>query len=103
MHVARSLGRAVPLSPQLILAPTATVTALQSDTNATNNTQSASAQVHTYTVIHAHPKVPMITQTFLICIHEYTVLKTNIFLNTIVDVFSKILKVYLQDYLVFQL
>ncbi|XP_051568662.1 polyhomeotic-like protein 2 isoform X2 [Myxocyprinus asiaticus] len=45
VHVARSLGRAVPLSPQLILAPTATVTALQSDTNATNNTQSASAQV----------------------------------------------------------
>ncbi|XP_073707609.1 polyhomeotic-like protein 2b isoform X2 [Garra rufa] len=45
VHVARSLGRAVPLSSQLILAPTATVTALQSDTNAANNTQSASAQV----------------------------------------------------------
>ncbi|XP_042614780.1 polyhomeotic-like protein 2b isoform X3 [Cyprinus carpio] len=45
VHVARSLGRAVPLSPQLILAPTATVTALQSDTNTANNTQSASAQV----------------------------------------------------------
>ncbi|TRY89356.1 hypothetical protein DNTS_015295 [Danionella cerebrum] len=45
VHVARSLGRAVPLSSQLILAPTATVTALQSDNNATNNTQSASAQV----------------------------------------------------------
>ncbi|XP_051563359.1 polyhomeotic-like protein 2 isoform X2 [Myxocyprinus asiaticus] len=45
VHVARSLGRAVPLSSQLILAPTATVTALQSDTNATNNAQSASAQV----------------------------------------------------------
>ncbi|XP_072540780.1 polyhomeotic-like protein 2b isoform X2 [Salminus brasiliensis] len=48
VHVARSLGRAVPLSPQLILAPTATVTALQSDNN-NNNTnssaQSASAQV----------------------------------------------------------
>ncbi|XP_058259891.1 polyhomeotic-like protein 2b isoform X1 [Hemibagrus wyckioides] len=45
VHVARSLGRAVPLSPQLILAPTATVTALQSDTSGTSNTQSASAQV----------------------------------------------------------
>ncbi|XP_042582396.1 polyhomeotic-like protein 2 isoform X1 [Cyprinus carpio] len=45
VHVARSLGRAVPLSSQLILAPTATVTALQSDTNTANNTQSASAQV----------------------------------------------------------
>ncbi|XP_016395935.1 polyhomeotic-like protein 2 isoform X2 [Sinocyclocheilus rhinocerous] len=45
VHVARSLGRAVPLSPQLILAPTATVTALQSDTNTANNTQSASTQV----------------------------------------------------------
>ncbi|XP_052456107.1 polyhomeotic-like protein 2 isoform X1 [Carassius gibelio] len=45
VHVARSLGRAVPLSPQLILAPTATVTALQSDTNTAKNTQSASAQV----------------------------------------------------------
>ncbi|KAF5905645.1 polyhomeotic-like protein 2 isoform X2, partial [Clarias magur] len=45
VHVARSLGRAVPLSSQLILAPTATVTALQSDTSATGNTQSASAQV----------------------------------------------------------
>lgn len=81
MHVARSLGRAVPLSPQLILAPTATVTALQSDTNTANNTQSASAQVHSrmliyITLIHAHSNVPTILQTFLICIHEYAVLKT---------------------------
>ncbi|KAM9482935.1 polyhomeotic-like protein 2b isoform 1-T1 [Clarias gariepinus] len=45
VHVARSLGRAVPLSSQLILTPTATVTALQSDTSATGNPQSASAQV----------------------------------------------------------
>ncbi|KAL7891611.1 hypothetical protein AOLI_G00010870 [Acnodon oligacanthus] len=45
VHVARSLGRAVPLSPQLILAPTATVTALQSDTGTNSNTSSASAQV----------------------------------------------------------
>ncbi|XP_076870327.1 polyhomeotic-like protein 2b isoform X1 [Brachyhypopomus gauderio] len=45
VHVARSLGRAVPLSSQLILAPTATVTALQSDTSANSSTQSASAQV----------------------------------------------------------
>uniref|UniRef100_A0A3B4BYC8 Polyhomeotic-like protein 2 n=1 Tax=Pygocentrus nattereri TaxID=42514 RepID=A0A3B4BYC8_PYGNA len=45
VHVARSLGRAVPLSPQLILAPTATVTALQSDTSTNTNTSSASAQV----------------------------------------------------------
>ncbi|TVK90471.1 Polyhomeotic-like protein 2 [Bagarius yarrelli] len=45
VHVARSLGRAVPLSPQLILAPTATVTALQSDNSGTSNTQPASAQV----------------------------------------------------------
>ncbi|XP_046707572.1 polyhomeotic-like protein 2b isoform X2 [Silurus meridionalis] len=45
VHVARSLGRAVPLSSQLILAPTATVTALQSDTSVTSNTQSAPAQV----------------------------------------------------------
>uniref|UniRef100_A0A3B1KK11 Polyhomeotic homolog 2b (Drosophila) n=2 Tax=Astyanax mexicanus TaxID=7994 RepID=A0A3B1KK11_ASTMX len=45
VHVARSLGRAVPLSSQLILAPTATVTALQSDNNTNSNAQSASAQV----------------------------------------------------------
>ncbi|KAI4881012.1 hypothetical protein NFI96_011258 [Prochilodus magdalenae] len=44
VHVARSLGRAVPLSSQLILAPTATVTALQSDTSTNSNTSSASAQ-----------------------------------------------------------
>ncbi|XP_057194219.1 polyhomeotic-like protein 2b isoform X2 [Triplophysa rosa] len=50
VHVARSLGRAVPLSSQLILAPTATVTALQSDTNAVNSTQSASAQVQNLTL-----------------------------------------------------
>ncbi|XP_063071174.1 polyhomeotic-like protein 2b [Engraulis encrasicolus] len=41
VQVARSLGRAVPLSPQLIFTPTATVTALQTDAAA----QSASAQV----------------------------------------------------------
>ncbi|KAL6457770.1 hypothetical protein MHYP_G00330000 [Metynnis hypsauchen] len=45
VHVARSLGRAVPLSPQLILTPTATVTALQSDTSTNSNTSPASAQV----------------------------------------------------------
>ncbi|XP_062402399.1 polyhomeotic-like protein 2 isoform X3 [Sardina pilchardus] len=41
VQVARSLGRAVPLSPQLIFTPTATVTALQTDGAA----QTASAQV----------------------------------------------------------
>uniref|UniRef100_A0A3Q2XBD9 Polyhomeotic homolog 2b (Drosophila) n=1 Tax=Hippocampus comes TaxID=109280 RepID=A0A3Q2XBD9_HIPCM len=34
VQVARSLGRAVPLSPQLIFTPTATVTAMQSDSSA---------------------------------------------------------------------
>ncbi|XP_062852680.1 polyhomeotic-like protein 2b [Trichomycterus rosablanca] len=44
VHVARSLGRAVPLSPQLILAPTATVTALQSDASVASNASSAQVQ-----------------------------------------------------------
>nr|XP_046238971.1 polyhomeotic-like protein 2b [Scatophagus argus] len=38
VQVARSLGRAVPLSPQLIFTPTATVTAVQSE----NSTQASS-------------------------------------------------------------
>ncbi|XP_030632540.1 polyhomeotic-like protein 2b [Chanos chanos] len=51
VHVARSLGRAVPLSPQLILAPTATVTALQSDTSTQSSSQqSAPAQVQNLAV-----------------------------------------------------
>lgn len=33
VQVARSLGRAVPLSPQLIFTPTATVTAVQSESS----------------------------------------------------------------------
>lgn len=33
VQVARSLGRAVPLSPQLIFTPAATVTAVQSDSS----------------------------------------------------------------------
>lgn len=41
VQVARSLGRAVPLSPQLIFTPTATVTAVQSESSA-----QASSQVH---------------------------------------------------------
>uniref|UniRef100_A0A3P8WID4 Polyhomeotic homolog 2b (Drosophila) n=1 Tax=Cynoglossus semilaevis TaxID=244447 RepID=A0A3P8WID4_CYNSE len=40
VQVARSLGRAVPLSPQLIFTPTATVTAVQSE-----NSSQASSQV----------------------------------------------------------
>ncbi|XP_061147925.1 polyhomeotic-like protein 2b isoform X1 [Syngnathus typhle] len=39
VQVARSLGRAVPLSPQLIFTPTATVTAMQSDSSAQNQVQ----------------------------------------------------------------
>ncbi|KAG5274696.1 hypothetical protein AALO_G00139160 [Alosa alosa] len=46
VQVARSLGRAVPLSPQLIFTPTATVTALQTDGAA----QPASAQVQNLTI-----------------------------------------------------
>ncbi|XP_077459906.1 polyhomeotic-like protein 2b [Stigmatopora argus] len=39
VQVARSLGRAVPLSPQLIFTPTATVTAMQSDSSVQNQVQ----------------------------------------------------------------
>ncbi|KAL0978519.1 hypothetical protein UPYG_G00171620 [Umbra pygmaea] len=46
VQVARSLGRAVPLSPQLIFTPTAAVTAVQSESSTqTPGQQSASAQV----------------------------------------------------------
>ncbi|XP_028854882.1 polyhomeotic-like protein 2b isoform X2 [Denticeps clupeoides] len=46
VQVARSLGRAVPLSPQLIFTPTATVTALQSEASTQSAAQqSASSQV----------------------------------------------------------
>lgn len=38
VQVARRLGQAVPLSPQLIFTPTATVTAVQSE----NSTQASS-------------------------------------------------------------
>ncbi|XP_045884793.1 polyhomeotic-like protein 2b [Micropterus dolomieu] len=37
VQVARSLGRAVPLSPQLIFTPTATVTAVQSESSSSQN------------------------------------------------------------------
>ncbi|XP_034021648.1 polyhomeotic-like protein 2b [Thalassophryne amazonica] len=39
VQVARSLGRAVPLSPQLIFTPTATVTAVQSDSSTQASSQ----------------------------------------------------------------
>ncbi|RVE73016.1 hypothetical protein OJAV_G00044810 [Oryzias javanicus] len=39
VQVARNLGRAVPLSPQLIFTPAATVTAVQSDTSAQTSSQ----------------------------------------------------------------
>ncbi|MFT7814145.1 polyhomeotic-like protein 2 isoform X1 [Arapaima gigas] len=46
VQVARSLGRAVPLSPQLIFTPTATVTAVQPDASSQSaGQQSATAQV----------------------------------------------------------
>ncbi|XP_016361051.1 polyhomeotic-like protein 2 isoform X1 [Sinocyclocheilus anshuiensis] len=46
VQVARSLGRAVPLSPQLIFTPTASVTALQPETSALSiNTPPTSRQV----------------------------------------------------------
>ncbi|MBN3307693.1 PHC2 protein, partial [Amia calva] len=46
VQVARSLGRAVPLSPQLIFTPTATVTAVQPEASAqTAGQQSTNAQV----------------------------------------------------------
>ncbi|MCJ8741593.1 hypothetical protein PDJAM_G00072490 [Pangasius djambal] len=46
VQVARSLGRAVPLSPQLILTPTATVTAVQPETSSQSvNLQSTSPQM----------------------------------------------------------
>ncbi|KAJ8360475.1 hypothetical protein SKAU_G00170000 [Synaphobranchus kaupii] len=47
VQVARSLGRAVPLSPQLIFTPTATVTTVQPEpTTPSAGQQSAIAQVH---------------------------------------------------------
>lgn len=46
VQVARSLGRAVPLSPQLILTPTATVAAVQPEASSQSvNLQSTSPQV----------------------------------------------------------
>ncbi|XP_067872950.1 polyhomeotic-like protein 2 isoform X3 [Heterodontus francisci] len=46
VQVARTLGRAVPLSPQLIFTPTATVAAVQPEvTVSSTNQQSAAAQV----------------------------------------------------------
>ncbi|KAK5912084.1 hypothetical protein CesoFtcFv8_001990 [Champsocephalus esox] len=39
VQVARSLGRAVPLSPQLIFTPTATVTAVQSESSSQASSQ----------------------------------------------------------------
>ncbi|XP_019911083.2 polyhomeotic-like protein 2b isoform X3 [Esox lucius] len=46
VQVARSLGRAVPLSPQLIFTPTATVTAVQSESSTqSSGQQSTSSQV----------------------------------------------------------
>ncbi|XP_070967483.1 polyhomeotic-like protein 2 isoform X7 [Oncorhynchus clarkii lewisi] len=46
VQVARSLGRAVPLSPQLIFTPTATVTAVQSESSTqSSGQQSAPSQV----------------------------------------------------------
>ncbi|XP_041128828.1 polyhomeotic-like protein 2 isoform X3 [Polyodon spathula] len=46
VQVARSLGRAVPLSPQLIFTPTATVTAVQQEvSNHSTGQQTASSQV----------------------------------------------------------
>ncbi|XP_041129353.1 polyhomeotic-like protein 2 isoform X2 [Polyodon spathula] len=46
VQVARSLGRAVPLSPQLIFTPTATVTAIQQEvSNQSTGQQTASSQV----------------------------------------------------------
>ncbi|MGH0120132.1 UNVERIFIED_CONTAM: hypothetical protein FKN15_065293, partial [Acipenser sinensis] len=46
VQVARSLGRAVPLSPQLIFTPTATVTAVQQEvSNQSSGRQTASSQV----------------------------------------------------------
>ncbi|XP_077428711.1 polyhomeotic-like protein 2b isoform X2 [Vanacampus margaritifer] len=46
VQVARSLGRAVPLSPQLIFTPTATVTAMQSDSSAQNQVQNLAIRGH---------------------------------------------------------
>jgi polyhomeotic-like protein 2 len=49
VQVARSLGRAVPLSPQLIFTPTATVTAVQSESSTqSSGQQSAPSQVPYY-------------------------------------------------------
>lgn len=49
VQVARSLGRAVPLSPQLIFTPTATVAAVQSESSTqSSGQQSASSQVQYY-------------------------------------------------------
>ncbi|XP_023852136.1 polyhomeotic-like protein 2 isoform X4 [Salvelinus sp. IW2-2015] len=46
VQVARSLGRAVPLSPQLIFTPTATVAAVQSESSTQSSGQQSSSQVH---------------------------------------------------------
>uniref|UniRef100_A0A8C7IGR0 Polyhomeotic homolog 2b (Drosophila) n=1 Tax=Oncorhynchus kisutch TaxID=8019 RepID=A0A8C7IGR0_ONCKI len=45
VQVARSLGRAVPLSPQLIFTPTATVAAVQSESSTRSSGQQSSSQV----------------------------------------------------------
>jgi len=56
VQVARSLGRAVPLSPQLIFTPTASVTAVQSI-----NTPPISGQVIlTYTSLTYSTSIPYI-------------------------------------------
>lgn len=54
MQVARSLGRAVPLSPQLIFTPTATVAAVQSE----SSTQASSQVVSLLQVVYIYfPKI----------------------------------------------
>ncbi|XP_066547670.1 polyhomeotic-like protein 2 isoform X3 [Amia ocellicauda] len=59
VQVARSLGRAVPLSPQLIFTPTATVTAVQPEASAqTAGQQSTNAQY-----IHGNTQVELTKPT----------------------------------------
>lgn len=45
VQVARSLGRAVPLSPQLIFTPTATVAAVQSESSTQASSQVVALEI----------------------------------------------------------
>ncbi|XP_064423948.1 polyhomeotic-like protein 2 [Latimeria chalumnae] len=66
VQVARTLGRAVPLSPQLIFTPTATVTAVQPEVSTQSTSQpSAAAQVQNLAIRSQQTSVSASAQTQL--------------------------------------